>query len=123
MANEAQPLTRPSRVVWMWLGLLVPPFAWFVHLNAGYILAGYACSRDMSWILHAATVAALAVGGVGIFAGWRIWRDLRKVGDGSVAAGRARFFAISGFAMSAFFMAAIALQGLTNFFMDPCGAP
>lgn len=111
------------RVAAMWLGLLLAPTAWFLHLMTGYVLGGYLCDRDASWALHLATIAALVLGAAGLVAAWRFWRSLPRGGaDRAAAPVRMRFMAVSGMAMSTFFIAIIAVAELGNVFLDPCGA-
>lgn len=106
----------------LWLGLLGGPAAWFLHLLVSYSLVRWVCRSGGMWVMHAATVAALAgaaaVGGLA----WRNWRRAgRPRGtDGAGAEGRSRFLSIAGVALAAYSVVLIAVEGIPNFVLPPC---
>jgi hypothetical protein len=125
MEHEAHRGREPRRLLLaQWLGVLVAPAVWFLHLNFSYVLGAYACARDMSWLLHLATVAALALGAAGLAAGWWALRAAGRASRdrGEAAQGRPRFLALGGVALSAYFLLLIGASELNNLVLDPCGA-
>jgi hypothetical protein len=94
--------------------LFAAPAAWLAHLLVSYLLVPVACRQDTNLLLHLTTVvtAAAAVGGGAIAA--RTWRERREEGAGLT------FVALTGLAMSPFFLLIILVGGASPLFIDPC---
>lgn len=107
----------------LWLGFLLPPAAWLLHLGVSFSVATALCgSRSGVWILNLLTVAAL---GVSIAGGWLAWRNWHATGEdtnpdegGTLA--RSKFLALAGLASSAFFSLAIGTAQLASWMVGPC---
>lgn len=106
----------------LWVGFLGGPAVWFLHLLVSYSLVRHVCLSGGTWMMHAATVAALAgaaaVGGLA-------WRNGRRAGrprgtDGAGAEGRTRFLSLSGVALAAYALVLIAVEGIPTFVLPPC---
>jgi hypothetical protein len=113
------------RLLALWAGILVGPLAWATLLETNYTLSYVACEQQHSWMLHLATVAALAIVGLAAFAAWRAAPDL---GDhelpsedpDTIALLRARFMAIGGLALCAFFSLVIIATEIPAAVLNPC---
>lgn len=116
-----------------WIGLAGAPLAWSVQLLASYALAGSRCTPRLPLApappLGGALPALLAVGllcvAAAAAAGWVAVREWRRAaaGEGSDpdgAAGRARFLAAAGVALSAVFLLACVLTALAPVLVPRC---
>lgn len=106
----------------LWLGFLLPPAAWLLHVSVSFGVATALCGSGSQWVLHLLTVAALAVSLAG---GWIAWRNWRATGEdtnpdegGTLA--RSKFLALAGLASSAFFSLAIGTAELAGWMVGPC---
>lgn len=105
------------RELLLWTALVAPAFGWFAQLTASYTLAVFACENDQMWILHAISIAALALAGLGIWSGWRCWR----VGYPSREPGRgARFYTGGTLLLATMFLLGILASELSNWMLEPC---
>lgn len=104
----------------LWLGMLLPPGAWLIHLSASYSMASKVCENMV--LYHLVTVGALVLALAG---GWLAWRNRRDL-DGSLnpdeagTIARSRFMATAGLASAAFFMLALLFQEVPNWVIPPC---
>ncbi|MDB5296477.1 MAG: hypothetical protein JWO31_2460 [Phycisphaerales bacterium] len=111
------------RTLTLWLGMLAPPAAWALQLQAVYVMVPLACQTHHRWPLHLTTAGLL---GLALAGGWLAWRDWRAVGGGwprdaeSGPGGRARFLAVGGMGLSALFSLVIAGQWVYVFAINPC---
>lgn len=100
----------------LWLGYLVAPVAWFLHLMIGYTVSAYLCARGAVWVIHGATavflVAALAGAACAAVAARRTRGHSRH----------AHFTALSGLALSASFALVILVAAFTPTIHTPCPA-
>jgi hypothetical protein len=105
-----------------WFGLLAPPSAWLLNLEAGYSLAHAACHGSGMLPLHAATVAALVLAALGGVASMVIWRHAGSdwPADGAGPAERAKLFATLGLGGAVFFLMLILSQWIPAFIFNPC---
>jgi hypothetical protein len=96
------------RLAALWAGLLAGPLVWAALLETNYVLSYVACEQRHTWMLHLATLVALALIGTAAFLAWRAAPPLRA-GDrpssdpASIAVDRARSMAIGGLALCAWF--------------------
>jgi hypothetical protein len=106
----------------LYLGVFLPPAAWFLHLVASFTLAAQLCSGRHEWVLHAVGVAALLVVVAGGLLAWRNWkgtgRRLNEDRGGTIA--RSNFLAVAGLASTAFFGLVILASEVPNWFLPPC---
>jgi hypothetical protein len=106
----------------LWVGVLLPPFAWLVALQVSYSLVTTDCQKARPALLHAVMVGALVLLGVGALAAWRSWKVLRGT-PGSLedpGAGRARFMALFGLVTSALFALLLLNTAMPTFLLRPC---
>lgn len=107
----------------VWLGLAVPPTAWFVALNAGYFMVSWACDHTVGRVLiHMVCLAMLAATAAAGLGARGVWRDLGRRWAAPTAdpVDRARFLAALGVLSATLFALAIILQWLAVIALDPC---
>jgi hypothetical protein len=116
-----------GRAVALWIGVLAGPLAWSALLETNYVLSYVACEQRHTWMLHLATAIALAlVAG----AAWLTWVASPSLGYNSerdastdpvdTAIIRARFMAIGGLALCAWFALVIIATEIPVLVLHPC---
>ena len=117
-----------GRITTLWIGMLAGPLAWAALLETNYILSYVACERRQTWMLHLAAAVALAlVAGAAVL----IWRAAphglsyereREASSDPVETAiiRARFMAISGLALCAWFGLVIIAMEIPVLVLKPC---
>ena len=103
------------RTLVLWGVFLAPALAWFAQLTASYTIAAYACAQDQMWILHAISIAALAIASAGVWVGWREWRPFRSDThrEGHYLTGGTLLLAV-------LFLLAVVVGELSNWMLEPC---
>jgi hypothetical protein len=123
-AHDVDP--RPQRVerrdVLLWLAVLAGPLAWAAQLQINYAFAPTACDLGGKTLLHLVSLGAFLVAAAGALLA-RIW--WKKLPDGSAEMGdaeesRARFMALSGMMLGAFFAIVIAASDVPNWTLRVC---
>ena len=106
----------------LWAGLLIPPVAFLVNLEAAYALVPVACSARSVVVLHLVHLISLVLAMVGSVVAWQTWRRSGATwpGGGGGRAGRTQFMAGVGGLMGIMFVAVILAQWIPNFILDPC---
>jgi hypothetical protein len=103
-----------------WTGLAAGPLAWALLLQTNYVLSYVACEQRHSWMLHVAAAAALLLVGVGALAARSAAPSRPTDTQPSVAETRARFMAIGGLALCAWFAAVIVATEIPVLVLHPC---
>ena len=103
----------------LWLGLAAGPLAWAALLEVNYVLSYVACEQRHTWMLHLATAIALAIVGAG---GLAAWTASPPLGGATSATGeaRARFMALAGLALCAWFALVILATEIPTLVLNPC---
>jgi hypothetical protein len=120
--SASRSASRPKEAVeWaLWLGLFVPPVAWFAAQQVGFVLTPWICLTGRRWVLFVVTGAALAAAAV---AGIAAWRRLTSAGR-STSPGplerRRRYLAAAGVLLSLYFLLAIAAFAIPDLLQGPC---
>lgn len=96
------------------VALAVPPAAWFVHLNASYVLVPPSCRAGHRWFIAGTTLAALAVMAPAALRSLRA----RQARDPE---GVHAFLGTFGLWFAALFALATSLVGLSATVVGPCG--
>ena len=104
----------------LWLGLVSGPLAWAALLQTNYVLSYVSCETHRTWMLHAASLTALALVGAGALAAARVWRRTLTGGVRPMMDGRARAMAVGGIAMSAWFGLVILATEIPVLVLAPC---
>ena len=113
------------RLLGLWAGLLTGPLAWAALLQINYVLGYVACEQRESWMLHLATAVALLVVAAAAVAAWRaapaMGADDHESADPHVGSLlRARFMAMGGLALCAFFAIVILATHVPVVLLHPC---
>ena len=101
---------RPSSVA-LWCGILAGPIAWAIDLELRYMLVGYACAKQATWLLPVIGLFMLLIPAFGVLQARRGW-----VTD----EGRVRFMAMAGMILSIFSAIAIAASEIPDIFLRAC---
>ena len=110
---------------WLWFGMLGGAAAWALHLVLSYSLVPAACAAGLGYLLYLGIVGTGIIALAAVLVSWRALRLTRGMseenGNGErLTVQRVRFMALSGIAMSAFFLAVILAQSVPILAQDPC---
>lgn len=100
----------------LFFALLGGPIAWTAHLLISYPLVPVACDMGTNAILNAVTAATALLSAAAALVGWWAYRRLR----GDPPFDWARFMAVSGALLGAFFVFVIVVEGLPPLLQDAC---
>ena len=111
----------------LWAGMLGGAGAWALHLVYSYSLVPAACTAGLGFLMYLGIPMFLGLAGLSAYCAWRGWDVSRDLPPESEEARRyiikrVRFMAISGLAMSAFFLMVIVAQSVPILLQDPCEA-
>jgi hypothetical protein len=70
--HEQAPTTEAQRRRLLF-GMLAPPLAWFVQLQADYALVPWVCAHGHRFVLVLVSIAAFVVCAAGAWAAWNGW--------------------------------------------------
>ena len=120
--DSSEPWTRRLA---LWTGLLAGPLAWAALLQTNYLLSYVACEESQTWMLHLGTAVAVALVAAGAAASWHaapaLGPEEHAAADPQRAiALRARFMALGGLAMCAFFAIVILATAVPAMVLPPC---
>jgi hypothetical protein len=109
----------------LWAGIAVGPLAWGALLQTNYILSYVACEQRHKWMLHLATAVALLLVAAGAALAWRaaptLGEEEHSSPDPEVATLlRARFMALGGLALCAWFTIVIIATEIPALVQHPC---
>jgi len=118
---------RGGRIAAQWTGVLGGPLAWATLLETNYVLSYVACEQRHTWMLHVATLLALALVAVSAVIAWRAAPPLGydaerepSTDPAETSVIRARFMAIGGLALCAFFAIVIIATHIPVLVLKPC---
>ena len=116
---------RAGRLLALWAGVLVGPLAWTAQLETNYVLSYVACEQRQTWMLHLSTGVALVLIAAAAFFAWRaappLDQDEHRAADSTRAANlRARFMALGGLALCAFFAIVVMATEIPALVLHPC---
>jgi hypothetical protein len=108
--------------------MLAGPAAWAALLETNYVLSYVACEQRQTWMLHLAAAVALALVAGAAAITWRAaphgltYEGERDVSTDPVdtAVIRARFMAIGGLALCAWFAVVIVAMEIPVLVLNPC---
>lgn len=136
-AEAAHNAPNRNRVSWLIVtaGLVVAPAAWFLQLNASFLLGAAHCPGappgPPAPIAHAAIVAAGIAAAVLAFlalaSAAKVWSRARTEGPGDYHAaltsghGRTRFLGLAGLIVSCIFLIAVAFLLFVPWMVRGCG--
>jgi len=107
------------------VGLLAGPIVWAAQLETNYVLSYVACEQRHAWMLHLSTALALVLIAVAAFVAWRaappLGEDEHRARDVDRAAVlRARFMALGGLALCAWFALVVVATEIPALVLNPC---
>jgi hypothetical protein len=116
---------RGRRVAALWAGLLAGPLVWAAQLQTNYVLSYVACEQRHTWMLHLSTALALLLIATAAFLAWRaappLGQDEHRASDVDRAAVlRARFMALGGLALCAWFALVVVATEIPALVLHPC---
>ena len=115
-------MSQRNGLLRLWAGILLPPFAWFLHQQLSYLLVSWACTTGRPFTFYVVTVLMLlpALGG-GLFS-WLIWKRLGhdEPDEAGGVQARGRFMAVAGLLSSIMFCLVILAQALPSFMLNAC---
>jgi cytochrome c biogenesis factor len=106
----------------LWAGLLLPPIAFLINLEAAYALVPAACSSRNQLPMHLVHIACLLLALAGGLTAWRWWKleGATWPGEEGDPVARSRFMAGLGVLLSALFILVIVAMWIPSFLLDPC---
>lgn len=115
-------LAGPAPVA-MWIGLLLAPTTFLVHLQVAYLLVLGDCGRDGGrWLVHGSGIVALLVAAIGLWAAWLTWIRSGRTdpGEEGTPTARTRLVGITGLGLSAALVLILAAQVVAGFVTPRC---
>ena len=131
----AHPAPARGRVAW-WIvlaALVVAPAAWFLQLNASFVLGAAGCpgfgpsTTSVHVVLVVVGVLAVLFALVALASAIRTWTQTSREGPGDHHAaltsghGRTRFLGLAGIIVSCIFLAAVGFAFLVPWLVPSCG--
>lgn len=109
-------------LVLLWSAMLAGPVAFGFHLQVGYALVKWACSRDARWTLSAVALAALALALAGAWLGWVCLARVRGIADerGGTTVDRSYFMAQVAIGLNLLIALFILNSAFPRFLLSPC---
>jgi hypothetical protein len=106
----------------LWTGILAGPIAWSITHLANYALAPWSCSHQRASLLFVIPISAFVVAALGGLVASTAWRHTPADAptDGGRPRQRARFMALLGMAVSAFFALTILAYAIPPWVLDVC---
>jgi hypothetical protein len=106
----------------LWTGILAGPTALAADQLTSYALVKWTCTTERQEVLPLIALAALAIAAGGAFASWQALRHTQDhlPTDGGHPLQRARFMAILGLTLSAFFAMSIVALAIPPAVLDAC---
>jgi hypothetical protein len=112
------------RITALTIGVLAGPLVWLTLLEVNYVMTYFACEQRQEWMLHLASIVALALVA---FAGLFAWRartrgpiEAPTLSQDETSELRARFLAYGGTLMCAWFIIVIVATEIPVIVYQPC---
>jgi len=114
--------SAPSGIALLWTAWLAGPLAWAADLTASYALVKWTCGSQQRFVIHLVTLFALAIIGVGVFAGLRALGAAPYDADdeGRRPFDRGHFMAVVGLLACAMFALAVIAAEIPRAVLDAC---
>lgn len=108
--------------VWLWVGVLIAPLAFLLHLEINYALVTQLCQSTHKLSMHLVTLLFLLIAAGGGFIAWRNWEATGRKwpGEAGSVLERSRFMAVVGLLISMLVILALIAQWIPQFIFDPC---
>jgi hypothetical protein len=108
--------------VLQWVGMFLAPATFFAHLQIGYVLVPWSCTRHDNLWIHLVDLLSVALAAVGTWAAWRVAARAESAAsnDGPGVVPRTRFLGVVGLGMSAMFVLLLVAQAIEALSLSPC---
>jgi hypothetical protein len=108
--------------VLQWVGLFLAPATFFAHLQIGYVLVPWSCTRHLDVWIHVVNLLAIALAVVGTGAAWHVHARAESAAnnDDAGTVPRTRFLGVIGLGMSAMFVLLLVAQAIEAISLSPC---
>jgi hypothetical protein len=108
--------------VLQWVGLFLAPVIFFAHLQIGYVLVPWSCTRHTVVWMHVVNLLSVAVAVVGTWIAWRVHArgESAADNDGPGTLPRTRFLGVVGLGTSAMFVLLLLAQAIEAISLSPC---
>jgi hypothetical protein len=105
-----------------WVGLFLAPATFFAHLQIGYVLVPWSCTRHNDVWLHVVNLLAVLLAIAGAWVAWRVHARAESAAsnDGPGAVPRTRFLGVVGLGSSGMFVLLLAAQAVEAISLSPC---
>jgi amino acid transporter len=117
-------LHDPRRVAALAIGVLAGPVVWLTLLEVNYVMTYVACEQRHDWMLHLASIVALALVALAGLSAWRARSrgpsEAPTTSQDETSELRARFFAYGGALMCAWFSIVIIATEIPVMVYTPC---
>jgi uncharacterized membrane protein len=110
-------------VLWLFMGLLVAPVSFLLHLQINYALVPAVCGGARGrLVLHAVTILFILMAAGGALVSRRNWRAAGEAEPGKAASvlERSRLLSVVGLMLSGLVLLVLVAQWLPQFFINPC---
>jgi hypothetical protein len=108
--------------VWLWVGILTGPIAWFINLEANFAIAPLACTARGKPLLYLISGLALlltvAAGSIS-FGQWQA-TETNQVGEAIPFTASRRAMAVAGLGLNSLFFLVIVAQTVPNILLQGC---
>jgi hypothetical protein len=108
--------------VLQWVGVFLAPATFFAHLQIGYVLVPWSCTRHNSVWIHLVNLLSVVLAIIGTWAAWRVHAraDSAANNDGPGAIPRTRFLGVLGLGLSGMFVLLLVAQAIEAISLSPC---
>jgi hypothetical protein len=113
------------RLAALWIGVLTGPIVWATVLETNYSMSYVACEQASNWMLHTAVLVGLVLIGTAAWLAWNakppgIDDEEPSTAPERTALLRARFMAVGGLALCAWFTLAVLAFEVPALLLKPC---
>jgi hypothetical protein len=105
-----------------WIGFFLPPAVFFAHLQIGFVLIPWTCTKQQPFWVDVVGIASVILAALGTFAAWITWRRAgrEEPGEGPGSLPRTRFIGAVGLGMNAIITLILLLQWVAGLFISVC---
>jgi NADH:ubiquinone oxidoreductase subunit 3 (subunit A) len=121
-SRTEQKLSQGTGIFLLWVGWIIGPLAFVIHLPASYLAPQWACANGDNEGLYTLTEVMLLVAACGVLLNWYSWRKLGMEWPDSdeTVVSRSRFMSMVGLLVNALSFFAILGQGIPIVILGTC---
>jgi hypothetical protein len=110
-------MSKIRKLATLWAGILAGPIGWGVDEVVGYSSAAHECSTGRMTLLHALSIGALALCGMGFFLALGFYS---ATPNGTPVEERQKTMAQAGMVLSVAFAVVVIATAIPKWMLDPC---